>query len=261
MYFFCSAARRTAVAPLVVGLALTGFASAAPALMIDDFISVMTASYEFPADNVSGTGSTAGAAPSAIGLNRKLYVTGISGLDGDRLRLRSNPGGATRLSLSTDDSVTGYGEVVWDGTTNVGVTSYTGLGGLDLTGGGINDSIQIDVYNEDLPATLTMTLWTDVANFAIGTLNLPGSIITTDTTFFLDFSAFAITGASFSFDDIGAARLRIQATNPNAPGLDMSLNKIETVDRYPTPHPTPLPPVALLMLPGLWALARRRHSA
>ena len=148
------------------------------------------------------------------------------------------------LSHSHDASITGQSWITWDGVAD----TPTGLGGVDLTEGGLSSVFEFDVIMDDFAVDLTFTVWTDAANWSVGTIALPGGIpFNPGQTFVLPYADFTVGGGTGAdFENVGAIELLIDG---QIPGTDLLLGIIQT----------PEPGTASLIMLGALALLRRRR--
>ncbi len=147
----------------------------------------------------------------------------------------------------------------WDGTGGGSGLDF-GLGDVDLTEGGANDSVQINVLSADLTnSSVTMTFYSDIDTFSTVGVNIPTGA---STHFFLlsDILASLVTGT-----DGGVDLLHVNAIDLFADGgenFDLSMDFIQTTldvtENVPEPASMALIGAGLM---GLSYIGKRRKTA
>ncbi len=229
------------VAACAGGLALAGDAYG---LLIDNFDSGAGT-----VDSLVDPGPTNFASVDAIGGSRTLEILGFP-TDGDPLSMGAElsvavPPGA--LGHSQDVFAPGgRSKVTWD-------SNGAGLGGLDLTDGGLANGLSMDLLSIDV-GTVDVTLMVEDTGGGMSSLQLPGLVLGTNNFFFASFSV----GADFT--DVESIMMTIEADESS----DLVIDFLETIDVPPTPrNAVPEPITASLGLMGLGALGytTRRRGA
>jgi hypothetical protein len=160
----------------------------------------------------------------------------------------------SRAARRCGAAVKGFSLLVWDGPDgDPNTIDATGLGGVDLTGGGSNDKIRLSELLADLTGTISLTVF-DAADATGNTWSraifaLPGGIfVPTDIDIpFSDFSLVGSNGAA-SFTNVGAFSMEIK--NLTTGSLDVQMGAISAV---------PEPATGLMWLLGsLATLVARR---
>lgn len=148
------------------------------------------------------------------------------------------------LSFSNDAKVKGKMEVLWD-------ANGSGLGGLDLTDGGLDDKLKVEYLFSDLGSSLTFVVTDMLNNSSKMTLaTLSGASVQQFP--FIDFTPVAATSADFT--NVKAVKLT----------LDAPTSGDYIIDLIATASPNPEPTTATLGLMGLLATAlvgHRRRTA
>lgn len=187
-----------------------------------------------------------------LGGHRFASLTGHTGADTDLLNI--NAPVANEIDFTNGTSSSSNLTVIYDGTANTDGAIHFGLGGFDLTSGGLN-SIFSFIMNGDHPinvvfdvytgadATHDSRLVTPVAGFGDQTVNAP-------------FSSFAAAGTNggADFANVSAITLTIAGT----PGLNLALKQgISTGPLTPAPEPVTLALTGSGLL-GLGFFSRKR---
>ena len=191
-------------------------------------------------DGVPVKSSVRGPVSDIIGGERDLLVnkTSVNG----RIQLSVNdplfPG-----FLSFDSIQTGQGQrvVLWDGIDgDAEVIRDDGLGGVDLTNGGLATGLRLAAGADSAQGTATIRVYTDdgvagtASRFSTGVIAIPDTGGEVSSPEFIPFSAFTATGGGgVDFTRVGAIRLEITgAANVNgAANLVGAIGpKVETFD-------------------------------
>jgi uncharacterized repeat protein (TIGR01451 family) len=215
-------ARSTLLGFLSAGLCLISSHAMAAPMTIDSFATNHSAlALTFPPAGTSAGSSASGA--GILGAERDMEIYLSSGvIAGNGLDAVVSSG---FMSYSQDATIAGTLECQWDGADGSSALNPTGLGGIDLTGGGAQDAIQLNLSFDDLPAETTWTVYSDGGNASSVTFTLPG-LIFGNTRFVIPFSAFTpILGAGADFSDVGAITLTAGSSSA-AP--DLVIDDVQT---------------------------------
>jgi len=232
-------------------LAAASFAQAAPVL-IDDFNVAQTTDRQ----NVGSTTNSVSDA-GILGTHRDVTVTVTvaSASDPDALVTV----GPENLQSSTASGVQGRFAVVWDGSATVsgdpvtGLPSVFALGGVDLTGGGMNDGIYIRGF-ADLQPTLTVYLFEDATNYSTQSQSFVG--LNNEQLFGFLFADFIAVGAGANAASVEAVAIVVSFETAQLAGADVTLDFVEANF---VPAPAALHGgLALLALLGVVTRRRRR---
>lgn len=238
--------------PPIVALGLLLACNNASAVMIDVFESETILLMVDTLDTENGGATMDGDPLRLIGGERDIYVKQISSHAIDRGRLQVNQphpindGESTEyLAYSLTNEATGYVRVIWDGVEDVQQedseyldVDFTGLGGIDLTGGGEADTVYVDVLYDDVPVNVYFTIYSDEDHFSQGSITLPGGLFggsATATRFELPFSALQDgigSDGGADFENVGAIVFEIDATFWRR--ADVTIDEIGT---YSVPEP------------------------
>lgn len=121
-----------------------------------------------------------------LGGSRDLYLFNVSGTTGTRSAVGAVEGG--ELSYSNSSGVGSSLSVQWDGADASSAVDVTGLGGIDLTGGGSNTAFQLTTIESDLNWQFSLQAWTDANNWTKITFN--ASNVVAPTVSYIDFAGF-----------------------------------------------------------------------
>jgi uncharacterized repeat protein (TIGR01451 family) len=204
---------------LLIGLSLALWATTttrALEITIDEFSTDQaTLTLTYPAD----LGLTAESVVSGAGIlggERDIQVELIGGAVGGN---SVSAGVATDyFSYGQDPTLTASGLLQWDGPDGDATTlDPLGLGGIDLTSGGVQDTFVIGVFYDDTPIDLTLEVFTNAGNSSTYDVVLPGGIWTFEE-WVIPFDAFVVNlGAGADFTNVGAITLFM--TSATAPDL------------------------------------------
>ncbi len=183
----------------------------------------LTAEGDIPPDNVE-YGTVIGA--DIAGTERDAYIEITEGVN--YLTLKSNDGGNGLLAHSQETGVKGISLLVWDGPDGDPLSiDYTGLGGMDLTSAGVMDHVKILVYEEDWPADIVFSVYSDAGNWSSYELNLPGLIEAPGISFYLPFTDFTVqAGTGADFTNVGALSMEIVGHHVST---DLRIQSVEAV--------------------------------
>lgn len=185
----------------------------------------------------------AAAAPEALGGERDLEILRLNGNDAVELLVHP-PGGDPQLFCSSAAATIATWRVVWDGPDGgVGIDA-DGLGGIDLTQGGVNTGFSLRLQS-DLAANVEIAVTGASGGSTAASLPIaPGGSLEDR---FLPFTAFA---APALFADAGSVSLTLSG----GAGLDAQVDQLRVTAPEPAGAGAAL--VALLAL-----VCRYRHTA
>lgn len=226
---------------IALALAILPGVAAAKTVVLDPFT---TPQYSSTPSNQTSESP----APFAIGDTREFAVTSSTSRQ-SATQLTTSDG---FLDFNNAARTTGTGTITWNG------VGDAGLNGFDLTSGGVNDAVFLDVVFADANVNLAFSV-TDTA----GTTSSFEYLITEVLEGQLAF-AFDAFGGDADFTSINSISLGLTALSPAA---DVTLDVAYFDAQNPgadTPAPVPLPASALLLGPAILAFAalkRRRKAA
>ena len=245
--------------------------SAAP-VVIDTFastqglVSVGPGTQANPLSNDAGVSSS-----SSLGGARNIGVTRVAGDGFDFVNVSTN---LFEMNSAAADNATG--KIIWDGDTNGTVNAATGLGGVDLTAGGLNTGLRLRARS-DVTGTIYITIFTSATSYSTVALTLPGQGFgsTPFTEFFLPFATFALganatvtsNGVGFNlltatgtanFTSVTAITLLVDGTGPNSAGLDTQIQLLQADTESSVPEPMTLALAGAGL--GVLGILRRRRA-
>ncbi len=205
---------RSAIGAVMLGS--SGFASASPLLIIDDFKSEWQVLTSSAGVNLTSTGQEAGA--TIIGGERDVVFTyhgtnaqasgfSLAGLEFSRA---SNPDGI--LTYMNGPGVISSARLQYDGSTDsalddinssgpgfngADLIDFTGLGGVDLTVGGSLNAMLVDVFSVDVDSVIAFNVWSDDNNVSHGVVYLSQG---TNQEFYLEYTDFEQGRYDFTYN-------------------------------------------------------------
>ena len=199
----------------------TVIAPGAPDLLIDDFDNPGGAAQEVVADPVQTTdASTLFQADEThiIGQERDLFAEFISGMG--EVELRADGFDSNLLQFATSGGVQGTIQVVWDGNDNDAGSIGLGLAGRDLTNGGVNEGLGMQLGVDPSGSTGSVDIVLRIyegasTDFSEATASIPVTDGTATEYLFVPFSDFAGTVTP---DNVDAIELLIDGTS--SPSFD-----------------------------------------
>jgi hypothetical protein len=177
--------------------------------VIDDFSTNQSAlTLTYPPAGTSASSSASGA--GIIGGERDLQINLTAGvIAGNTMSATVSSG---FFSYSQDATIAGNGTLQWDGTDGSPTLNATGLGGIDLSAGGSQDAIRMNLFFDDLPTNVTLTLYTDAGNASATSFTTPGLLFSA-TNFDIPLSSFTTTlGNGADVSNIGAITMSLGST-------------------------------------------------
>lgn len=186
------------------------------------------------ANSRSPYAASTAAAAEAIGGFRKLMATLDQPFGTVTLAANDPDSGPDRLDFSATSTATGSRRVTWDGSGGAPeITNFVGLGGIDLTNGGLNSGITLRI-NADKAGAVTLRLFTDADNSSAASIPFPDTLGGV-TAVFLPFTSLATTaGAGATLTNLGAIQIDISSASAGADGYIAGLGgfgaTVETVN-------------------------------
>lgn len=174
------------------------------AVLIDDY---SVTSQSVTADNANPTNTSFSSASEVVGGERDIEVTNTAGVGQITLLVDSGP---ATLSIGSLGNGEGTALLQYDGTDGSIALDASGLSSVSLTGdptGATPDpaaGLIVLTRSDAAGETLTVTVYTDAANFSSTTIAVPLNLSNTVETF-VPFSSFVTaSGTGADFTDVGA---------------------------------------------------------
>lgn len=181
-----------------------------PGRVIDAFTTPQTVAAVLPAGS---TVVSSVAAPEALGGERDMSATLVSGQTGDSAAMSAGSG---ILTIDSGLNALGRYQVVWDGADqNASALNPTGLRtggqGVDLTEGGVNAFLELAGAADKAGGTARVRVYTDASNYSQATVPLgvggaPSNLLSLAS----DFTPAGGAGANFA--NVGAIELLVETT-------------------------------------------------
>ncbi len=236
---------------IVCGLIMMFIGSSASALLIDGmdgpFQSSGTTEVGAPISNVKGNSGTP--IPNVLGGQRDTLLEQTAGnFMQTNFEINFDPGGTSTASPpptsyyshSNDSGVNGTMLFQYDGDDEAttppdgGAISLnkTGLGGVDVTDGGLSTRFEFAVVSND-SANMMFTL--TVYDMDMDEATVSTTIPTIGSNVQVQFSALETDNAAIDLDNVGAIEIEIATTDT---AWDLTLDGIQTTGEPPEPVPT-----------------------
>ncbi len=180
--------------------------SEAQSITIDSFTTNQSSlTLTFPPAGTTASSSVSGG--GVLGTERDIQVNLTAGvIAGNTMSAVVSSG---FFSYSQDATITGNSVTQWDGADGSPTLNPTGLGGIDLTVGGVQDAFLLNVEFDDLPVDVVLNVYTDAGNASTLSVTLPG-LIFANTDFVLPYSSFStLLGAGADFTNVGAITMTL----------------------------------------------------
>lgn len=177
-----------------------------PGVLIDDF---STTTQVTTATTTNRTQFSAMLASEAIGGERDfaIQLTSPTG----SVALAANDVTPDVLEFTASSVANGTRDVIWDGIDSDGATlNPTGLGGIDITGGGTDRYLVFMVGSDHLGGLLDVKIYTNGSNWSLGQVDIPNTGGAATGRVVLPFSSFvAQAGDGANFANVGAISISI----------------------------------------------------
>ncbi|MEP6668671.1 MAG: autotransporter-associated beta strand repeat-containing protein, partial [Chthoniobacter sp.] len=200
--------RRRILCTGIAALMMVGLCRATAAFVtdIDTFSTNQSAlTLTFPPAGTSASSSVSGA--GILGGERDIQINLTSGVIAGNTTSAVVSSGF--FSYSQDATIAANTVLQWDGTDGSPSLNATGLGGIDLTGGGAQNKFQLRITFDDLPVNVVLTVYTDAGNASSATLALPG-LVFASTDYTVNYSSFTtLLGTGANFANVGAITLSV----------------------------------------------------
>jgi uncharacterized repeat protein (TIGR01451 family) len=170
----------------------------------------------------SDVAASTASGPGILGGERDLEIT-REGTSGPTLEAGISNGA---FYYGQGFGLSGSVRIEWDGSDgNPSNLDPAGLGGLDLTAGGRQDALSLQVSVDDLPANPQIEVFSNADQSSTFVLSLPGTIYS-PVEYVIPFEAFTThLGEGAIFSDVGAITLVVNASTP----LDMVIDSFAII--------------------------------
>ncbi len=203
----------------VLGSILVLLASpvSAHAILIDNFSTYQTLSVP-PGNTKFDTVDDAGD-PYILGEERDVIATATGGTAD--LQIIVDAGGSGTFAINAPTSQTWDTTIQWDGSDDNDTLDYTGLGGVDLTDGGVNDRFGLWILESDHPtdppgsaSALSIEVYTSATQWSSYSIPSLGPIWQLGQEFVVKFDDFVDVGGfgGADFTNVGAIQLTIASS-------------------------------------------------
>jgi hypothetical protein len=189
------------------------------AMTIDNFNTVQTVTQT----GIGTNGVSASGVGDAVFGERYIEATVTAGSAMERVSSSGlNPG---QLAHSQDAGVTGNSLVVWDGDSSNGPVIDLAGTSVDVTDGGLSDSLIILIASNDWPTNLTFRFFTTLMDYSEFIYATPGVVM--NLPVYLPLANFTGIGSGADFSDIRAISMSIGDSIPHE-DLDLRLELLGT---------------------------------
>ncbi len=209
----------------------------AHAILIDNFSTDQSFSVN-PGNSGFNTVNDAGD-PYILGEERDVTATATGGTAD--LQVVVDAAGSGTFAVNAPTSQTWNVTLQWDGTDGLPSLDYTGLGGVDLTDGGVDDHFGLWILESDHPTdppgsapAFTMQVYTSATQWSSYSIPSLDPIWMPGHEFLIDYGSFVDSGGSggADFTNIGAIQMNF-ASSMGA--HDMQLDFFQTTTAVPEP--------------------------
>ncbi len=171
--------------------------------------------------------------PYIMGSERDVSATANGGASS--LLVASDAGGSGTFSVNAPSSQLWSVTIQWDGLDNSFSLDPTGLGGVDLTSGGVDDHFGMWILESDHPdLSVTMEVYTSAAQWSSYSTTAANSIFSPGQEFLIPYNSFVNAGGSggADFTNVGAILLTMTSSNE---AHDVQLDFFQTTTAVPEP--------------------------
>jgi hypothetical protein len=234
----------------ITSLLLLAVSSAHADVLVDDF-----SAYQFlslsggPSGYKSGFGGLS--AGGILGGQREVFLERLSSNSGS-VSADVNGSFSDAVSFASSPATSGRSLFTYDGADSIFGINHTGLGGLDLTEGGMNMGFMVNATS-DLGATLRLSVYTDADRFSTRSFFVSADPSFTFTNYFNSWSTFSAGGSLGGADFANVGAITVELDGSMIPGTDVG------IDFFASVVPEPSGAMSVLAT-GLVLSCRRRRA-
>jgi hypothetical protein len=218
-------------------------------VLIDDFNAYQFLSLSGgPSGYKSGFGALS--AGGILGGEREVHLERLSGNSGS-VSADVNGSFTDAVSFASSPATAGRSLFTYDGGDGLFGVNPIGLGGIDLTEGGLNNGFMVNATS-DLGATLRLSVFTDADHYSTRSFLISADPSFTFTNYFNSWATFTAGGSLGGADFTNVGAITVELDGSMVPGTDVGIDFFASV----VPEPSSM---ITLLTAGLVLGCRRRR--